>query len=86
MLKQVADVAGFDGDENEWLKICVYYEVFGPTKNQLQDPIKGLSVFSAFETKLGKNVATNYFYYDRIGDNKNRRKFILNGVKLFDED
>lgn len=65
MLKQVADVAGFDGDENEWLKICVYYEVFGPTKNQLQDPIKGLSVFSAFETKLGKNVATNYFYYDR---------------------
>ncbi|MBR5780058.1 MAG: TlpA family protein disulfide reductase [Clostridia bacterium] len=65
MLKQVAEVAGFDGDENEWLKICVYYEVFGPTKNQLQDPIKGLSVFSAFETKLGKNVSTNYFYYDR---------------------
>ncbi len=28
----------------------------------------------------------NYFYYDRIGDNKNRRKFILNNVKLFDED
>ncbi len=65
MLKQVAEVAGFDGDENEWLKICVYYEVFGPKKTQLQDPIKGLSVFSAFETKLGKDVETNYFYYDR---------------------
>ena len=43
MLKQVAEVAGFDGDENEWLKMCVYYEVFGPKNTQLQDPIKGLS-------------------------------------------
>ena len=65
MLKQVAEVAGFDDSENEWLKICVYYEVFGPTNNQLQDPIKGLSPSSAFVTKLGKNVETNYFYYDR---------------------
>lgn len=65
MLKQVAEVAGFDGDENEWLKICVYYEVFGPKNTQLQDPIKGLSPSSAFVTKLGKDVETNYFYYDR---------------------
>lgn len=65
MLKQVAAVAGFDGDENEWLKMCRYYESYGPHGTQLQDPIKGLATFSAFETKLGKNVSTNYFYYDR---------------------
>lgn len=65
MLKHIAKVAGFDGTENEWLKICMYFEPFGPGATQLQDPIKGLSVHSAFETKLGKNVATNYFYYDR---------------------
>lgn len=65
MLKQVAEVAGFDGDENEWLKICRYYESYGPDGTQLQDPIKGLATFSAFETKLGKNVSSNCFYYDR---------------------
>lgn len=65
MLKQVAEVAGFDGTENEWLKICMYYEAYGPNNTQLQDPIKGLAGFSAFETKLGKNVSSNYFYYDR---------------------
>lgn len=66
MLKQVAEVAGFDGDANEWLKICKYYEVYGPNATQLQDPIKGLAPFSAFKTELGKNVETNYFYYDHI--------------------
>ena len=65
MLMQVASVAGFDGDANEWLKMCVYYEAFGPNGTQLQDPIKGLSTFSAFETVVGKDVETNCFYYDR---------------------
>ena len=65
MLKQVAEVAGFDGTENEWLKICKYFEVYGPDKVQLQDPIIGLATFSTFKTVVGKNVKTNYFYYDR---------------------
>ncbi len=65
MLKQVAEIAGFDGDENEWLKICKYYQAYGTNGKQLQDPIKGLAPFSAYTTKLGKNVSTNYFYYDR---------------------
>ena len=64
-LKQVAEVAGFDGDDNEWLKICKYFKAYGPGTTQLQDPIKGLAPFSAFTTTLGKNVATNNFYYDR---------------------
>ena len=66
LLKIVAQIAGFDSsDENEWLKICKYYQVYGSQK-QLEDPIQGLAPFSAPEAKLGKNVATNYFYYDRL--------------------
>ena len=64
LLKIVADVAGFNDDENEWLKICMYYQAYG-TDQQLQDPIAGLATFSAYKATLGKNVATNYFYYDR---------------------
>ena len=65
MLKQVADVAGFDGDENEWLKMCKYYQAYGKGAAQLEDPIKGLATFSAYTTTLGKNVPSNNFYYDR---------------------
>lgn len=63
-LKKIASVVGFDNNENEWLKACKYYEVYGST-TQLSDPIAGLAPFSAPEAKLGKNVKTNYFYYDR---------------------
>ncbi len=65
MLKQVAEVAGFEDDENEWLRICKYYQAYGKGAEQLQDPIKGLASFCAYETVLGTNVSTNYFYYDR---------------------
>ncbi len=65
MLKQVAEVAGFEDDSNEWLKICKYFKAYGKGNTQLEDPIKGLATFSAYETKLGKNVSTNYFQYDR---------------------
>lgn len=63
-LKLVAASVGFDNNENEWLKICKYYKAYG-TDEQLADPIKGLAAFSAFNAKLGKNVSTNCFYYDR---------------------
>ena len=63
-LKAVADLVGFTDDENEWLKMCKYYEAYGKNVKQLEDPIKGLAPFSAYEAKLGKNVSTNYFYYE----------------------
>ena len=63
-LKIVSDNIGFDGTENEWLKVCKYYQAYG-TDSQLTDPIKGLAPFSAFEAKLGKNIESNSFYYDR---------------------
>lgn len=63
-LKLVAASVGFDNNENEWLKICKYYKAYG-TDEQLSDPIKGLAGFCAFEAKLGKNISSNCFYYDR---------------------
>lgn len=65
LLKIVAEVAGFEDDENEWLKLCKYYQAYGQDVDQLQDPIAGLAEFSAFDATLGKDVETNYFYYDR---------------------
>ena len=63
-LKTIADLVGFTDDENEWLKMCIYYAAYGKNVKQLEDPIAGLATFSAPVAKLGKNVATNYFYYD----------------------
>ena len=65
LLKIVDKIAGFDeNDDNEWLKMCKYYQAYGTKDQQLEDPIKGLAPFSAYEAKLGKNVASNYFYYN----------------------
>jgi len=66
ILKVIADVAGFSDDENEWLKICKYYQAYGTDGEQLIDPIKGLATFSAYEAKLGVGIDTNCFYYRTI--------------------
>jgi uncharacterized protein YihD (DUF1040 family) len=63
-LQKVAEITGFTDDPNEWLKMCKYYQAYGKGVKQLEDPIKGLATFSAYEAKLGKNVSTNYFYYE----------------------
>lgn len=64
-LKEVANLYGFEDDENEWLKICKYYAAYGSDGEQLEDPIIGLSAFSAYKATLGKGVSSNFFYYDR---------------------
>ena len=63
----VDKAVGFDdADDKEWLKICKYYEAYGSNGKQLEDPIKGLATFSAYTAKEGKNVSSNYFYYEQI--------------------
>ncbi len=64
-LKVIADSIGFDGDENEWLKACTYYQVYGADGAQLTDPIEGVATFAAPEAVLGVNKEENVFYYDR---------------------
>ena len=66
LLEKVDEVAGFDKEDNkEWLKFCRYYKAYG-TDKQLEDPIKGLATFSAYEAKLGKGIASNSFTYSGI--------------------
>ena len=64
---QIFDQAvGFDDeDDKEWMRLCMYYEQYG-TDKPMEDPIAGLAPFSAFTAKEGKNIETNYFYYNRI--------------------
>ena len=67
ILLAVDKACGFDEeDDKEWLKACKYFQAYGTNGLQLEDPIKGLATFSAYEAKLGKNVSTNYFTYNRI--------------------
>ena len=58
-LKEVAKQAGFTDDENEWLLMCKYFETYG-SDQQLEDPIKGLAPFSAYEAKLGSGNSFTY--------------------------
>ena len=63
----VDKAVGFDeNDDMEWMKLCKYYQAYGTGGEQLEDPIKGLAMFSAYTAKEGKNVESNYFYYNRI--------------------
>ena len=67
LLMRVDEIVGFDDeDTNEWLKFCMYYQTYGTDNVQLEDPIKGLAPFSAYTATLGKNVSSNYFYYNRV--------------------
>lgn len=61
LLQAFAKQYGFEDDDNEWLKICKYYDAYGAGV-QLEDPIKGLATFSAYKAQLGSG---NSFYYDR---------------------
>ena len=66
-LKEVVKQVGFDEeDENEWMKVCKYYQAYGTNGAQLEDPCKGLLPFNALKATEGKNVATNYFEYHRV--------------------
>ena len=65
-LKEIVKQVGFDGDANEWLKLCKYYQAYGTKGKQLQDPCKGLMPYNAYTAKMGKNVSTNYFEYHRV--------------------
>ncbi len=44
-----ATTVGMKYTENTWLSLCAYYDAYGTGGKQLEDPIKGLATFSAFE-------------------------------------
>ena len=52
-----------EGNPNQWLTLCSYYDAYGTDGVQLEDPIKGLSSFSAYEVK---EDAPNLVEYNRV--------------------
>ena len=56
------------GDENDWLRFCCYYDAYGTDGKQLEDPIKGLAPFSAYDVIVSEKGSTefpNQFVYNR---------------------
>ena len=64
LLEIVAMAIGLETDNpNQWLQMCAYYEAYGTNGVQLDDPIRGLAPYSAYDAVEG---ADNYVYYDRV--------------------
>ena len=63
-----ASEAGKIPEENMWMQLCVYYDAYGTDGKQLEDPIKGLTSFSAFEAQLSTegNKVYNDVTYKRV--------------------
>ncbi len=72
-------VVGKAASENLWLQLCVYYDAYGVDENgdpakHLEDPIKGLTAFSAFDVEIsnenpttqGDIVASAEVTYNRV--------------------
>ena len=53
LLREFAKIKGFENSDDEWLKLCEYYQAYGPGGTQLEDPIKGLAPFSSPQAALG---------------------------------
>ncbi len=67
LLVKIATELGNSKNENEWLEFCEYFGSYGTTK-QIENPIKGLADFCAFDTveRTEENPdAINYVVYDR---------------------
>ena len=73
LLIKISYYRGVRDNENDWLRFCCYYDAYGTDGKQLEDPIKGLALFSAHEVILSEKVGEgeavdfpNSFVYDRI--------------------
>ena len=68
LLVKAVDLVGLEDDPNEWLQLCSYYDAYGTNGAQLEDPIKGLANFSAFEAleSVGDEEIHNNVTYDRL--------------------
>ena len=52
-----------EGNPNQWLTLCYYYDAYGTDGKQLENPIKGLASFSAYEVK---EDLPNVVEYNRV--------------------
>lgn len=69
ILELLSYYRGDQSNPNDWLRFCCYYDAYGTNGEQLEDPIKGLATFSAFDvivSDLGATDFPNTFVYDRM--------------------
>ena len=67
LLERAAEIVGFEpGNPNQWLQACSYYDAYGTNGVQLEDPVKGVAFFAAFDTVLSTEteVKFNTVVYD----------------------
>lgn len=69
LLVMISTHLGVASDPNDWLRFCFYYDAYGTNGKQLEDPIKGLALFSAPEVIVSDPGATDFpnsFTYNRV--------------------
>ena len=61
LLERAAEIVGFEpGNPDQWLQTCIYYEAYATDGKQLDDPVKGIAFFAAFDTVLSTETETKY--------------------------
>ena len=61
LLERSAEIIGFEqGNPNQWLQACSYYDAYGPDDVQLEDPVKGVAFFAAFDTVLSTDAEEKF--------------------------
>ena len=61
LLERTASIVGFEQDNpNQWLQACSYYDAYGPDVEQLEDPVKGVAFFAAFDTVLSTETEEKF--------------------------
>ena len=67
LLDRAAKKIGFEPDNpNQWLQACEYYDAYATGGKQLEDPVKGVAFFAAFDTVVstGSEIKYNTVKYD----------------------
>ena len=67
--KLTAADLGVTYTENTWLSLCEYFNAYGTDGKELEDPIKGVSTFSAPDvivSESNENLIPNEVTYDRV--------------------
>ena len=61
LLERAAEKVGFEqGNPDQWLQTCIYYDAYGPDVKQLEDPVKGIAFFAAFDTVLSTDTEEKF--------------------------
>lgn len=61
LLERSAEIVGFEsGNPNQWLQSCSYYDAYATSGKQLEDPVKGVAFFAAFDTVVSTDNEIKY--------------------------